>query len=286
MLGQFQTPEAAANASRYALQMAAVAELNKLGARAHGDDMKNAAGMLSSYGKVEADKQKKAALEGTQRTLWQNVPSKVVGQQGGIAGLVRQLKQIGIQDKDMAPIIATIVNKGTGAGADMIGLQKPTKSRDEMREMQFERETRVVVPPGLGGGEVWATDPQQKKAAQEGLRQSAQLLQSVAQLRKIAQTGSRLSPTDRAFVEQLSATSMGSWRVNLGLGVMSESDKDLVKPLTGEFVNQVGLRDRMKMIDNVEQLIRRSANGFLGELYSDKEATRLAKTQVRERAVK
>jgi len=263
MLGQFLTPEAAEAATRYALQSAAVAEINKLGARSSSDDMKNAAGMLSSYAQVEADKQKKAALEGVQRTLWQDVPAKVVGDQGGIAGLVKQLKQIGIQDKDMAPIISMIVNKGTGAGAELIGTQKPTKSRDEMREVQYEGETSVPVPDRfagfLGSKNLRAVDHSDAVKKREALNDGDRLLESYDRLEKLIKTGSTLNPTQRAEVEQISATTMGSWRTLLGLGVLSESDKELLVPISGIFANDIlTLRDKKKMVDNLKSLVFRT----------------------------
>jgi hypothetical protein len=266
MLGQFMTPAEAEAATRYALETSAINELRKIQARSQSEEAKNAASMVGTLLEQDRAKQKKASLEGRARRLWQDVPARTVGKPGGIKGLSDQLDLMGVDNKDKFQIINAIVNKGTVGGAEKmneIGTAKPARSRDEMREIQYEGETSVPVPDRfasfLGTKNLRAVDHADAVKKREVLNDGDRLLETYDRLGKLVETGSALSPTQRAEVEQISATAMGSWRTLLGLGVLSESDKELLVPISGIFANDLlTLRDKKKMVDNLRSLVFRT----------------------------
>jgi hypothetical protein len=286
MLGQFQTPEAAANASRYALQMAAVAELNKLGSRAHGDDMKNAAGMLSSYGKVEADKQKKAALEGTQRTLWQNVPSKVVGQQGGLVGLGKVLTVMGVPTKEWPQIYATYINKGPQAAAALIGANNGPGTEGEVRAAEFRIGRQVEIPASLGGGTGYAHIDSEANKVREGLSSIELMKKNNAELRSLVNKDFRKHPDAARRIAQIVTDNTFELKNQKELGVLSADDYEKADNLNGRFVGEFGLGDRLKALDGMNVTLQRGAEKLLSKLGKDPMLTAPFRSQVRERAVK
>jgi len=288
MLSQFRTPESAENAVRYIELSRAENLLRQEGAKQSGREAQAKYNALADQAAQQAVAAKRASLEGVMRTGYQDVPAKVVGSPGGVRGLVQQLIKDGVPRKDALPIAQKLVDESPNAAARSLGQKEMT--RPQIEALKHEQGARIVLPDMIaaryGTKEVWATDAEQKKEAQKGLRGANATLASIAQLRQIAVTGNRLSPTDRAIVDQISARSIGAWRVELGLGVMSDSDKELVKPLTGAFVKEVSVRDRIRMLDNVESMVNRTIGEFMGEVYKDPQKTQFAQTPTRERAVK
>jgi len=283
---QFMSPEAADSAMRAAMMGQVESFYREQAARERSAEAKQAVtGVADALAAQRAaEKQKALSAEHVKQMEWK--PATVVGDAGGMKGVQRMIKDYHLDEKQAQQLTLAFAQGGARGAAEYLGklaggAQVPIMSKDELASRKFERDTRIVVPPEFGGGEAWATDDMQKKGAQEGLRQSSQLLQSIGRLRKMVHSGSRLSPTDRAFVDQIAATSAGSWRVNLGLGVMSESDKDLIRPLTGGFINDLALADREKVLANIESLVRQSAEGYMGELYADPTATTLRKQQIK-----
>ena len=285
MLNQFMDPQAAEDATRYALGMSSASELRRLAAKSQGIDEKARYNALADQVEQQAADKRANAVTGLQKTLWQNVPAKVVGQPGGPLALAEKYIKAGVPKEQALPLAAKTWSEGPQAAARAIQDIKPTQNRSQLEGTKYERATRVVLPDRfasmIGSREITATDPEQKKDLQQMARNGSLLLDSVDRLQRIAEKGTRISPTDRAFVEMEAAKSMGQWRVTLGLGVMSESDKELVEPLSGKFVNSFSLRDRMEMLGKLRADIVSQTMTALKEGYIDRSASQPAVPPIR-----
>jgi hypothetical protein len=154
--------------------------------------------------------------------------------------------------------------------------------RNEVAVAEFMLRRRIDIPEILGGGQAY-TVPGAEKDTREGLIAAANILKNLNRLEKIVSTETVLSPTTQALIKQIGAEGMGAWRVKLGLGVMSESDKELVKPLTGEFIGEfknAAITDRLKILANVKSLTRQTVDEFKNQMYRDPMATQKMQPQI------
>jgi hypothetical protein len=272
MMQRFQSPEAAEAATRSALIGQAEVETRRQAALEKSAEARAEMTSLADQLALQRAGLAQAATEGERRTLYQWQPRRTVGR-SGLDEMNRRLDQLGVPKEKKLSIIAAYLERGPQGAAEALHGAASSgnlpQTEAEVRAANFDLARRVDIPGVFGGGTSWAHSPERATKASEGLESADQLLQSSARLRKIVLSGSRLSPDDRMAVDQIAATNAGQWRVALGLGVMSESDKDLISPLTGERVNRMSVADRIKMLDTNDSLVRQKAEQYTHSLSSD-----------------
>jgi hypothetical protein len=289
MMQRFQSPEAAEAATRSALIGQAEVETRRQAALEKSAEARAEMTSLADQLALQRAGLAQAATEGERRTLYQWQPRRTVGR-SGLDEMNHRLDQLGVPKEKKLPILAAFLERGPrGAGEALhaAGASMGPKNRTELEAQKYERSTRVVVPDHfaaeLGLREVTATDPAQKKDLQEGLLAAEGILTDLDRLEKLVQNGTRLSPGDRAFAAAVAAKMIGPWRVKLGLGVMSESDKELVKPLTGGFVNDFSLFDRQVLINQLRSMLMTDTKMSLSTAYEDRDATQQAAVSIKRR---
>jgi hypothetical protein len=290
MLQKFRSPEAAEMATRSILAGQAESEFRRQAAQETSAEAKANMTNLANEVMMQRAQMKQAATEGERRALYQYNPPRAVGRTG-LDELVHRLDQMQVPKTKQFPIIQAFLERGPEAGAQSLHDAAKTSgnpnTREEIAAANFDLERRIIVPGRFGGGTAWGMSPARATKAQEGLDSADELLANNERLRKIVLRGTRLSPDDRAAVDQIAATNAGQWRVALGLGVMSESDKDLISPLTGAAINDMSLRDREKLLATAESLVQQSAKKYLRATKTGPGQTaELTQPQIRTRAVK
>jgi hypothetical protein len=289
MLQKFQSPEAAEAATRSALIGQAEVETRRQAATEKSAEAKAEMTSLADQLALQRAGLAQSALEGEHRTLYANVPAHVAGK-SPLQRRRETLDQMNVPKEKQLPVLLAWAERGPeGAAEALHNVASATnlpQTEAEVRAANFDLARRVDIPGVFGGGTAWAYSPERAGKAAEGLESADQLIQSSARLRKIVLSGSRLSPDDRMAVDQIAATNAGQWRVALGLGVMSESDKDLISPLTGERVNRMSIADRIKMLDTNDSLVRQKAQQYTHSLSADPMGRRPNQETIRTRPTK
>ena len=295
MLSKFKSPEAAEMATRAALGGMQEANLRRQVALADSAE-KRATGtaMADAVATQRATDQANAVTaEKTLLHAWH--PATVTGQPGGLPGLDRLATQLGLKEgsPERRNFLVKATQEGFGAGSqylrDVSNKAQLPSNRGEVEAARFKIERLVQIPERFGGGEAQTNATWKSKDIQEGLNAADDLGRNIERVRALVLSGSPLSPTDRQMVHQIGAMAMGSWRVRLGLGVMSESDKELVKPLTGESVNSffnVAAVDQLRTLDNVQSLINQGVEIAMHQLKADPMATQPFRKSIRQRSAK
>lgn len=278
MLQKFRDPAAADHATR-----AAMLGLYESGYRAQAAKEKSAelrGAMLSAADALamQREQEKLASLTGEHNTLMKWRPASVVG--GGIAGLQKFAKDFALTPEqqrqlmlsaargDNDQVMRVIGDAINGAGATM--------SKDEVATARFNQEHKVQLP---GGGIGYVKD---KGDFEKTMTSLNKMDQNIGRLRNYVKSGSAWSPTDRANVEAISNMAMGEIRVMLGLGVMSESDKELAKSLTGDFVNdRVSVADKIKRLETLASLTNQTRRQYESRITLDPNANTPAVAPIR-----
>jgi hypothetical protein len=292
MLMKFKSPEAAENATRYAMLGIAEDNLRYQAAKEKSAVLK--AGLDDAANSVALERAglKEKSLSTEHVTRWNDVPARVVGNAGGIEGLKRMLTDLGFKPgtPQYQQAMTKAIQGGPNGMAQYLGTDatagKPT-DRNEVAVAEFMMKRRIDIPEVLGGGQGY-TVPGAEKDVREGINAAANIIKNINRLEKIVTTETVLSPTTQALIKQIGAEGMGAWRTKLGLGVMSESDKELVKPLTGEFIGEfknAAITDRLKILNNVKSLTQQTIDEYRNQLYRDPMATEKMRDPIRTRAV-
>jgi hypothetical protein len=231
--------------------------------------------------------EKVKALQAEHQTLYTWRPAKVVGDPGGLAGLTKMAKDLKLTPEQERAVKLAYVQNGPQAAQQYMqsigqGGQMPTTA-EEIARANFDLTRRVDIPGNLGGGRAWAAKADTQTATQDALRSTSAILNNYARLRKIVLSGTRLSADDRLAVKQIGADNIIALKDAAKLGVMSDSDRELMQPLSGESINDMSLADREKLLDTAEALVRQKSDGYLETLSADPAGTTMFRRQIRSR---
>lgn len=285
MLERFKSPEAAERATRYALEMAAAEEAQRQAALESSDNAKAAKEAIADQARTAAAQNRLAALQGEVKTVWRDVP----GTAGtpGWQNLSNKLKAMGVPDKERLPMMLELMNKGGEAGNQFaMNAGKREPSRSQIEATKYENATRVPLPGRFGGGVMWQLGPERAKESFHAVWNADDALENLARLRQIVKNDVRIDPNALLEISQIAATSMGQWRTSLGLGVLSDSDKKLIEPLTGESLKTMVLADRERAISNLERIVNRGTEKYLQSGYDDPDMVKQHKERIVTRAAK
>lgn len=278
MLQKFRDPAAADHAAR-----AAKLGLYESGYRAQAAKEKSAelrAAMLNAADafSVARQQEKLASLTGEHQTLMKWKPAG--GLPGGIAGLNRFARDVGLTEEQRRQLNLAAI-RGDNEQVmrvinDALSNTGSVMSKDEVATARFNQEHKVQLP---GGGIGYVKD---KGDFEKTMTSLNKMDQNIGRLRNYVKSGSAWSPTDRANVEAISNMAMGEIRVMLGLGVMSESDKELAKSLTGDFVNdRVSVADKIKRLETLASLTNQTRRQYESRITLDPNANTPAVAPVR-----
>lgn len=278
MLQKFRDPAAADHAAR-----AAKLGLYESGYRAQAAKEKSAelrAAMLNAADafSVARQQEKLASLTGEHQTLMKWKPAG--GLPGGIAGLNRFAKDVGLTEEQRRQLNLAAI-RGDNEQVmrvinDALSSTGSVMSKDEVATARFNQEHKVQLP---GGGIGYVKD---KGDFEKTMTSLNKMDQNIGRLRNYVKSGSAWSPTDRANVEAISNMAMGEIRVMLGLGVMSESDKELAKSLTGDFVNdRVSVADKIKRLETLASLTNQTRRQYESRITLDPNANTPAVAPIR-----
>jgi hypothetical protein len=294
-MAKFMSPEAAQYATESILRGQAEAEYRRQAAKATSAEAADTATAMADNLALARAQDKEKALTAEHQTAMAWHPAQVVGQPGGIEGLRRGFKILGYDEKspEYKVLMAKAISEGLPAAANYMrslaaNPGMPT-TREQVTAIRFAQERQVQIPEKFGGGVAQTSSISNTKQVQEGLNAADDLVRNIERIEKLVVSGSIVSPTDRMMVEQIAAQAMGSWRVRLGLGVMSESDKELVKPLTGQFVNSfvnAAVSDQLRILGNVKSLVEQGVDIARNQMFVDPMLTQKLQKPMRARAVK
>lgn len=252
MLQKFRDPAAADHATRAAMLGLYESGYRAQAAKEKSAELRAAMNTAADALAMQREQEKLASLTGEHNTLMKWQPPSVAGQPGGLEGLRRFAKILGYEPG--TPEYREFMNKGLQGGLPGYiaqgGYKKAAPTRDEIAQARFDQEHKVQIP---GGGVGYVKD---KGDFEKTMTSLNKMDQNIGRLRRYVTGGSAWSPTDRANVEAITNMAMGEIRVMLGLGVMSESDKELAKGLTGDFVNdRVSVADKLKRLETLKSLV-------------------------------
>src|SRR3990172_966498 len=288
MLQKFRSPDAAEDAARYA--MAGIAEQNwrVQASKEKSADLRNQMTTIADQVAMERAGLKEKALGAEHRTRWNDVPGRVVGNAGGLVGLNRLADHLGLKQgsKERQKFLIESARGGPKGGATALqGIGSQTSvptDRNEVAVAEFMLRRRIDIPEILGGGQAY-TVPGGEKETGDALRAGADIIKNLNRIQHLVRTETIASPTTQILIQQVGATQIGGLRTKLGLGVMSEGDKELVKPLSGEgaasFKN-AALTDRLRVLENAKSLTIQSINEWKNQLYDDPMLTKKSNPQI------
>lgn len=266
MLQKFRDPAAADHAAR-----AAKLGLYESGYRAQAAKEKSAELRAAQLNAADAlgmqrQQEKLASLTGEHQTLMKWRPPSVTG---GLQGLRNLAGILGYAPG--TPEYREFMQNGiTGDLPGYLaqgGYKKAAPTRDELALARFDQEHKVRMSDGSIG---YVKD---KGDYEKTITSLNKMDQNLGRLRKYVTGGSAWSPTDRANVEAITNMAMGEIRVMLGLGVMSESDKELAKGLTGDFVNdRVSIADKIKRLETLASLAAQTRREYESRVSLDPNA--------------
>jgi hypothetical protein len=270
LLQKFMDPTAAYHAARAAKLGMYESGYREQAAKEKSAEMR--AAMLSAADSlsVQRAQEKLSSLTAEHATLMRWRPAGVAGNKGGLAGLQRFAADMGM--KPGTPEYQEFMNRGiTGKLPEYIlsGMVNAgaVPSKDELAFARFNQDHKVRMPDGRIGYVKDKTDFEKTTTSLNKMDQN------LGRLRKYVVSGSPWNPTDRANVEAITNMAMGEIRVMLGLGVMSESDKELAQKLTGEFVNdRVPFADKLKRLETLEQLTSQTRREYESRISADPNA--------------
>lgn len=270
MLQKFRDPVAADHAARAAMLGMVEAQYRGQAATEKSAELRNNMNALADQVALQRAEQKQQALQAEHRTLIAWRPAQVVGTPGGMAGLTRFGKDFNLTPEqerklklaaasnDHETVMGVLRGAMSGAG---------TMTKDELNQARFDQDHRVRLSDGTLGFVKDKTD--YEKTVTSLNKMDANL----GRLQKFVESGSAWSPTDRANVEAITNMAMGEIRVMLGLGVMSESDKDLAKSLTGDFVNdRLSVADKRKRLEMLASLTSQTRREYEARVSRDPNA--------------
>ena len=290
LLSKFRDPAAADHAARAIFSAQIENMYRKQAARESSNEMRAAMSSVADALAMQREQQRLQSI-GAERTAayaWQ--PARVVGQVGGLAGLTKLAKDLSLTPEQERRLKLEYVKGGPRAAEKFLtdsGLDTGTPSSTaEVSIRNWDLGRRVQLPGNLGGQTLWAPSDDGRKSAQMGLNSASQILMNLQRLRKIVMSGSRLSPDDVATVDQIASQNTAEYKNAWELGVLSDSDRDLIAPLTGASVAKMSLVDRSKLLDNAESLTRQSIQKYTGTLYSDPNGSKLYQPQIVTRKAK
>ncbi len=267
MMERFRSPESAERATRYALEMAAQQEALRQAALETSEQAKAAKLAIADQARTQAASNKLNALQGEVQTVWRDVPG-TPGTPGWV-NMAGGLKTLGVPEKDRLPIMLETMNNGGESGVKRAMGAKAPPTRSELEARKYENSTRIPLPGRFGGGNMWQLGTERSKEAFHAIWNADDALTNLSRLRQIVQNDVRVDPNALLEISQIAATSMGQWRTSLGLGVLSDSDKKLLEPLTGESLKTMVLSDRERAIGNLERIVKRGTEKYLQTGYDD-----------------
>jgi len=251
-----------------AMQLAGLAddyEAKAIQAREGSDQIINQRNLDTETGKL-------AKLTGTHSTIYQDVPGRVVGQAGGVEGLARLGKTIGLSGEQLARFVSETMRNGSESGSQYTStLGGPKADRASIEAARFDIQRRVFLPPEAGSSQpiAWASNPETAKEVTERVGTWRETRFMLGRLQQLLDKGSTLSPSDREEANIIATSLMAPKRVEMGLGVMSESDKELVKPLTGGFVTQMTAFDKRRIMGRLFDMSNHAMQTNLKKLAKD-----------------
>lgn len=212
--------------------------------------------------------EKLSKLQGTQQTVYQDVPARVVGERGGVEGLSKLADRLGLKDQDKTRFMANAMVHGSEAAAKYAVNLQPKPERAKTEADRFDISRRVFVPPeaGIKGDIAWASNPEVAKESQASIANWRVGRYELGLLKQILSRGPELDPDARKEVEVIASRMMGPLRTDMGLGVLSDSDKKLLEPLTGAFTADYVIFNKRKILDRVDDLSRKALMSQLGKL--------------------
>lgn len=278
---KFRDPQSADNALRWLFTAQLENQLRRQAARERMTELRAQKSMMADQLAVEKAKYEEQ-LVGAERTAayaWQ--PPRATGYAGGIAGLTRLAKDLALTPEQERQMKLEYVKGGPGAADEYmksIAGQPSALGKNELAQARFDQEHKVQLP---GGGIGYVKN---KNDFEAGMSSLNNMTDSLRQLRGFATKGSAWNATDRANVKAISDMAMGEVRVMLGLGVMSESDKELAQGLTGEFVNdRFSMADKLVRLDMLVTLVERKRKQYEQRITLDPNANIPYQTKIRTR---
>lgn len=284
MLEKFKDPIAAANASRSAMLGLVESAYRRRAALEQSAERKNQMVDLANQVAIEREQSKLNALGGEKTTLYAWQPARVTGFGGGLAGLTKMAQDLKLSPEQERAMKIAYVKEGQ-EGADKylgsIGLSTKFENRNDREQARFDLEHKVFLSDGSIG---YVRD---KGDYEKTMTSLDTMTNNLGRLRKYALSGSPWSPTDRANVDAIASMAMGEIRTLLGLGVMSESDKELAAKLTGDFVNnRIGLADKQARLDTLQSLVEQKRRIYQERVTRDPNSNFKAEPQIVTRQAK
>lgn len=278
MLQKFRDPAAADHATRAAMLGLYESGYRAQAAKEKSAEMRTAMTTAADALLAQREQEKLAALTGEHSTLVRWNPARSAGVPGGILGLRKMATDLGY--KDGTPEFREFMQNGISGELPQYiasgGYKKSAPTKDEMALARFDQDHKVR----LEGGQIGYV--KDKGDYEKTITSLNKMDANLGRLRKYVVSGSAWTPTDRANVEAITNMAMGEIRVMLGLGVMSESDKELAQKLTGEFVNdRFSLADKLKRLETLNSLTAQTRREYESRISADPNANFPITPQIR-----
>jgi hypothetical protein len=284
MLSKFRDPAAADHAARSALLGMAESQYRAQAAREKSAELKNQMTLMADQLALQRAASKEAALGGERTALWAWQPKRVVGNAGGYAGLDQYANALGLSPEQRRQMKLEFTKGGPQAtDAFLSGIKSAgsTMNRNEVAQARFDMEHKIILQDGSIG---YVKD---KGDYEKTMTSLDTMTSNLGRLQKYVLSGSPWSPTDRANVDAVASMAMGEIRILLGLGVMSESDKELAAKLTGDFVNdRVAMADKRARLETLQSLVDQKRRFFQERVTRDPNVSEKAEPTIVTRKVR